>query len=132
MRFAILFLFGCSAVAVAALAPANLRVEWLPEPLAVEAEKPRLSWRVEESDVAVRGQVQTAYRVIVAASAEALSKDAGDLWDSGKVASGETLNIEYSGKPLASGRACFWKMKVWDKDGVESAWSPAARWAMGL
>ena len=128
MRFVLFFLFGCSAAAIGALAPANLRVEWLPEPLAVEAEKPRLSWRVEESDAAVRGQVQTAHRVIVAASAEALSKDAGDLWDGGKVASGETLNIEYSGKPLASGQACFWKVKVWDTDVVESAWS---RWLLG-
>ena len=67
----------------------------------------------------VRGQKQTAYRVIVASSAELLEKGEGDLWDSGKVANDETLNIEYTGKPLASGQACFWKLKVWDKDGVE-------------
>ena len=54
------------------------------------------------------------------------------MWDSGKVASDETLNIEYAGKLLASGQACFWKVKVWDKDGVESAWSAAAQWSMGL
>ncbi len=117
--------------ASAALAPADLRVEWLRDPLTVEAEKPRLSWRVEESDAAVRGQKQTKYRVLVAASAEALAKDSGDVWDSGEVASDETLNIEYAGKALVSGSAYFWKVRVWDKDGVQSV-SVSAHWAMGL
>ncbi|HZJ13685.1 MAG TPA: family 78 glycoside hydrolase catalytic domain, partial [Chthoniobacteraceae bacterium] len=121
-----------AASAIAALAPANLRTEWLPNPLGIDAEKPRVSWRVEESDANVRGQKQTAYRVIVASRAEFLEKGEGDLWDSGKVTSDETLNIEYTGRPLASGQACFWKVKVWDKDSVESAWSAPAQWSMGL
>ncbi len=128
----LLILFAISLPAVAALSPANLRTEWLPNPQGIDAEKPRVSWRVEESDVSVRGQKQTAYRVLVASSAELLEKSGGDLWDSGKVAGDETLNIEYAGKPLASGQACFWKVKVWDKDGVESAWSAAGQWSMGL
>src|SRR6185436_10339592 len=100
------------ALAYAALKPENLRVEWLPEPLAVEADKPRLSWRVEESDPAVRGQRQTAYRLIAASELALLEKDKGDLWDTGKIASDETLNIEYAGKPLASGQQVFWKVRV--------------------
>ena len=127
------FIFlGLATVTTAALSPANLRTEWLLNPLGIDAEKPRVSWRVEESDANVRGQKQTAFRVIVAASQELLEKGEGDWWDSGKVASDETLNIEYAGKPLASGKACFWKVKVWDKDGVESAWSAPAHWSMGL
>jgi alpha-L-rhamnosidase len=120
------------ALAMAGLQPARLRTEWLPNPFGIDAERPRVSWRVEESDAQVRGQKQTAFRVLVASSAESLAKDAGDLWDSRKVASDETLNVEYAGKSLVSGQACFWKVKVWDKDGVESAWSPAADWSMGL
>ena len=131
-RLLVPLLFASASSLCAALSPANLRTDWLPNPLGVEAEKPRVSWRVEESDAAVRGQRQTGFRVQVASSAELLEKGDGDLWDSGRVASDETLNIEYAGKPLASGQACFWKVKVWDKDGVESAWSVVAQWSMGL
>ncbi len=130
LAFATLLIIG-AFTASAALAPVNLRVEWLRDPLGVEAEKPRLSWRVEESDEAVRGQKQTKYRVLVAASAETLAKDSGDVWDSGEVASDETLNIEFAGKPLASGSAYFWKVRVWDKDDAQSV-SATARWTMGL
>ena len=133
LRFVVLVLAMCigfpSTHAAGALTPAQLRVEWLPSPLAVEAELPRLSWRVESAE---RGQGQTAYRVVVASTAALLEKDRGDLWESGKVASAETLGIVYAGKPLASGQEAFWKLKVWDKDGEESPWSGSARWSAGL
>ena len=132
MKFHLLAFLVSATAASAALTAENLRTEWLPNPLGIDAEKPRLSWRVDESDANVRGQKQTAWRVLVASSAEVLEKGEGDLWDSGKLTGDETLNIEYAGRPLASGRACFWKLKVWDKDGVESAWSAAAKWSMGL
>ena len=119
-------------VALAALKPAALRTEWLNDPQGLDAARPRLSWRVEEGDATVRGQRQTAYRVIVASSADALAKGTGDLWDSGKVASEETLNVEYAGSALGTSAQAFWQVRVWDKDGVESAWSPAARWSMGV
>jgi alpha-L-rhamnosidase len=123
------FVLSLSSFTFAALTPANLRTEWLPNPLGIDAGKPRVSWRVESDE---RGQRQTGYRVLVASGAALLERAEGDLWDSGKVASDETLNIEYAGKPLASGQACFWKVKVWDKDGVESPWSAPAHWSMGL
>ena len=65
-------------------------------------------------------------------SPELLAKDQGDLWDSGKVASDQSIQVEYAGKPLESGRLCHWKVRVWDKDGKPSAWSAPAGWSMGL
>ena len=117
------------ASAAGALTPADLRTEWLVDPQAVEAAKPRLSWRVESD---LRGDRQTAYRVLVASSAEALARDEGDLWDPGEVTSNETLGIVYEGTPVASGQLAFWKLKVWDKDKHESAWSEGAKWSAGL
>ena len=121
-----------SGAAFAELKPAALRTEWLQDPLGIDAVKPRLSWRVEETDAAVRGQKQTGFRVLAASSVDALARNEGDLWDSALVASGETLNIEYAGKPLASGQMVFWKVRVADKDGKESGWSDVAKWSMGL
>lgn len=112
-----------------ALRAERLRCEYLDTPLAIDDAAPRLSWIVTSDD---RGQRQTAYRVLVATSPEELAKDVGDLWDSGRVETGATAHVEYAGKALASGQVCWWKVRSWDKDGREGAWSEAARWEMGL
>jgi alpha-L-rhamnosidase len=111
------------------LTAAYLRCEYRVDPLGIDEPRPRLSWRVESRQ---RGQKQTAYRVLVASREATLKADRGDLWDSGKVAGGETVAVVYAGKPLASHRRCFWKVRVWDRDGKPSAWSKPALWSMGL
>lgn len=112
----------------AALKPTALRCEYRLNPLGIDEAQPRLTWRVESGE---RGQAQIAYRVLVASSESLLARDQGDLWDSGFVDSDETVNVTYAGKPLGSRQACFWKVRVWDKDG-RAAWSQPARWTMGL
>jgi alpha-L-rhamnosidase len=111
------------------LAPAYLRCEYLSDPLGIDEPAPRLSWIVESGE---RGQRQTAWRVLVASTEKLLGQDQGDLWDTGKVAGDETIGAAYQGKPLVSHQRCFWKVKVWDKDGQESPWSKPAIWSMGL
>ena len=111
------------------LAPTSLRCEYLVNPLGMDVEKPRLSW-VLESDM--RGQKQTAYRILVAQSETKLAHDQGDLWDSGKVGSAESVHVVYAGKPLLSRMSCYWKVQVWDTDNKASAWSQPAHWSMGL
>jgi len=107
----------------------SLRCEYLENPLGIDTSAPRLSWQIESKE---RGQKQTAYRILAASSPDLLQKDQGDLWDSGKVESDQSLHVRYAGKPIASRQRCFWKVKVWGKDGIESVWSPAATWETGL
>ena len=107
----------------------NLRCEARTNPAGIDVAAPRLSWVLQS---AKRGAAQSAYQVLVASSPEQLSQDKGDLWDSGKVASAETFNIEYAGSPLASEARCFWKVRTWDENGKPSAWSQPASWFMGL
>ena len=107
----------------------GLRCEQLVDPMGIDTVEPRLSW-VLESDQ--RGVVQSAYQVLVAGDRETLDADQGDLWDTGKVASDRSIQIPYAGAALASGQGCFWKVRVWDGDGAVSAWSPMARWSVGL
>ncbi len=111
------------------LHPTGLRCEYLTNPLGIDETAPRLSW-IDESTG--RAERQTAYQILVASDADALRADRGDLWDSGKVASAESAQIVYAGTPLVSRLACFWTVRVWDRDGVVSAWSQPARWSMGL
>ena len=111
----------------------NLRCEYLVNPQGIDVVKPRLSWRMEELKSEIpRGRKQTAYQVLVASTHELLAKDQGDSWDSGKVASSQSVQVEYAGKPLESRTCCHWKVRVWDEKGGASAWSPSAQWSMGL
>jgi alpha-L-rhamnosidase len=121
--------FAIVLTSSAALDPALLRTEYLPNPLGIDASPPRLSWHVESD---ARGDRQTAYRILVASSPEVLARHEGDLWDSGKISSDATLQIVYGGKSLGSGQHCHWKVQVWDKDGKSSGWSEPAQWSMGL
>src|SRR5208283_3629720 len=61
-----------------------------------------------------------------------LRHDKGDLWDSGKVDSDRSTQIEYSGKPLASHQPAFWKVKVWDAKGGMAVSREPASWSMGF
>ena len=49
----------------------------------------------------------------MASSVELLAKDEGDVWDSGRVDSDQSTLVDYRGKPLASGAAYYWKVRVW-------------------
>ena len=111
------------------LAPTYLRCEYRVDPLGIDVLRPRLSWIVESPQ---RGQKQTAYRLLVASDRNHLKPGKSDLWDSGKVDSDETAPILYDGKPLESRMQCYWKVRVWDKDGKASDWSEPALWTMGL
>jgi len=115
--------------APASLTPSHLRCEYLVNPLGINESAPRLSWIVTSDQRADR---QTAYRLIVASTEDNLKKGVGDLWDTGEVASDETLNIEYKGKSLASGQRAWWAIEIKDKDGKASKWSKPAYWEKGL
>jgi alpha-L-rhamnosidase len=106
----------------------SLRVETRTEPFAVDLLQPRLSWEIKSKE---RNVMQKAYRIMVASTKEKLEKGEADLWDSGKVKSGESIQIPYAGKQLQSRQKCFWKVRVWcGKDG--KAWSETGFWQVGL
>ncbi len=107
---------------------ANLRCENRIQPLGIDALSPRLSWNMESTE---RAQFQTAYRVLVASSEKILRDNRGDLWDSGRVNSSQSIQLGYAGKPLSSQTPYFWKVCVWDRNG-RHFWSKPASWSMGL
>jgi alpha-L-rhamnosidase len=107
----------------------DLRCEYLENPLGIDQKVPRLSWKLESE---LRGQRQTAYRVLVASSLGLLEEDQGDLWDTGIVTSERTTHIEYAGSPLSSRALCFWKVRSWDRDRRKTEFSAPAFWSMGL
>lgn len=112
--------------------PANLLCEYLVNPLGIDETESRLSWELKPVHPETRGLRQTAFQILAASEPALLAQDRGDLWDTGEIASDQSLHVAYAGKPLRSRMRCFWKVRVWDQDGSRSAWSEPALWTMGL
>ncbi|MCB9855975.1 MAG: family 78 glycoside hydrolase catalytic domain [Phycisphaerales bacterium] len=115
--------------AVVASAPADLRCEYLVDPSGIDVVRPRLSWELTSE---ARGARQVAYQIEAASTVAKLAAGDADLWNSGRVDSNATNQIVYGGEPLKSRSRVFWRVRVWDGDGVVSEWSAAGRWTVGL
>jgi hypothetical protein len=122
-------LLWAALLASPSVSPASLRCEYRVNPQGVDVLQPRFSWTLESPE---RGQSQSAYQILVASSRNALDAGQADEWDSGKVASRESVGVAYGGKPLSSHLRCYWKVRTWDQNDVPSEWSPVASWSMGI
>ncbi|HEY1493677.1 MAG TPA: alpha-L-rhamnosidase N-terminal domain-containing protein, partial [Candidatus Solibacter sp.] len=131
-RAALLLILAGTLFGAASVQPQQLRCEYRVNPQGIDVTDPRLSWILTPANPKARGLAQSAFHILVASSETALRGNNGDLWDSGKIASAESIQVVYQGKPLNSGTAAFWKVQVWDQDGQPSEWSAPAQWSMGL
>jgi alpha-L-rhamnosidase len=102
-------------------APGGLMVDLLAYPgrTTVADTAPEFTWIFKP---AARGENQNAYRVIVASSATQAAAGNGDVWDSGKVASAESVNVP-CGVTLARGSTYCWRVRTWGTTGFASSWS---------
>lgn len=85
-------------------------------PLGIDVIKPHFTWQMSSPK---RGAFQTAYRIEVKDPLRQVA------WDSGKITSGESLNIPYNGAPLKATTRYDWKVTVWDqaqKQSEASSW----------
>lgn len=122
--------------ALAALAPSyasgltvsGLRCEFLSNPIGIDIERPRFGWVIDPSEPGAR---QSACQVRAATSRHRLQSGRPDLWDSGKVASADSLLTPYGGRPLRCGEFAWWQVRVWDGRGKPGPWSAPAFWSKG-
>ena len=115
---AALLLAPLAALAGAApISISDVRTEGVSQPLGIEEAAPRFSWRYEAALQAPRGFRQSACRIQVTSSLEKLSQGQADMWDSGKQAGSDSLNILYAGKPLQSATRYFWQVTGFDDAG---------------
>lgn len=116
----------CAAAIAAPVAPQHLLVEGHQRPLNVHNTRPRLSWRPAIA-------AQDHYQIQVARSKSRLLSGDADLWDSGKVASKQSVNVPYLGVVLDSGDSAFWRVRVWPKGARQPGrWSDPGSWEMGM
>ncbi|UCG46355.1 MAG: family 78 glycoside hydrolase catalytic domain [Phycisphaerales bacterium] len=109
--------------------PSELTCEYAINPLGIDVAQPRLSWILKSN---TRGQMQSAYQILVARNEEELTQNKGDLWDSGKVISDRSVNVAYKGKALKSAQKCYWKVRCWEKYNNPGPWSDTGTFETGL
>lgn len=94
----------------------RMTTEMIDTPLALETVAPRFGWQMKGDN----GAMQTAYELSV------FTRDGRretEVWNSGKVDSNRSQLVAYSGPSLDPMTRYFWRVKVWDENGVASAWS---------
>lgn len=116
-------------VAFAEINVFDLTVDYQKKPLGIASASPKLSWKIQNND---NGTSQTAYRILVASKKSLLQEGKADVWDSRKVNSDQSIQVNYQGKRLESRQRYFWKVKVWDQEGKAGSYSPIDWWEMAL
>ena len=117
------------AATAAETGPVELRVDDLATPLGIDDPAPRFSWQLHDE---TRGAKQTAYEVLVASSAELSTQGNADVWDSGRIESGASLNVHYAGPAIKPSTRYFWRVKVWGAAAKPYTESATSWWETGL
>src|ERR1039458_5798942 len=92
-------------------APVHLRTNALDTPIGVDTPMPTFSWN---SDATTPNWTQSAYEILVDPDVDNLRAGHAATWDSGRVASSESLDIGYAGAPLMQQQRYAWKVITWD------------------
>jgi alpha-L-rhamnosidase len=108
--------------------PQELTVELIRQPQDVKIvdRQPEYGWAVPTASV-----FQSAYQVLVASSMQNIQNNIGDVWDSKRVVSRSSNNIEHKGMALALGKTYFWKVRIWDEDNRLTDYSEAQQFTIG-
>ena len=88
----------------------DFRVQHAVEPLAIEDAHPLFSWKMESDR---RGASQTAYQISVTRES-----DGRELWNSGRVEDGRSIDIPYAGVALQPEMGYGVQLTVWDDQGA--------------
>ena len=123
-------LFVFSRTGSAQNAPSDLLCDLLthPEKCLITDPSPDFGWVMNASH---ENEIQSAYQILVSSSPKNLAQDKGDLWDSGKVISPQSINVNYAGKALKSSTSYWWKVRTWNRGGQPSAYSQLQRFNIG-
>lgn len=115
------------SVSNATNAATSLTCEGLERPLGVNTLTPRFSWQLPDN-----WKAQSAYELQIGTDSTALASGGEtDLWATGRIESAQSVNIEYAGDALVPGIQAYWRVKVWNNQGDQSAWSEVSRFGVG-
>ncbi|MCU0785663.1 MAG: alpha-L-rhamnosidase N-terminal domain-containing protein [Verrucomicrobia bacterium] len=119
-----------SAQNMAASEVMDLRVEMERSPVGLDTARPRFSWKLKPQ-AGKRGQMQTAYRLVLGTNRNGFDSGEGRVFDSGKVESNACVLVDLLREDLQPATDYHWTVKVWDENGLEGGFAPIAKFATG-
>lgn len=90
--------------------------EQMNNPVGISTSKPRFIWKINAS---IPSTKQVAYELTV-------KKGKKIVWATGKVATDQSVFVQYNGQPLDQDTKYNWQVRVWDNHGNLSPWSSLA------
>jgi alpha-L-rhamnosidase len=124
--FSVVLLLAC-VIPPAALAASvvQMTTNGRVNPLGIGGDDISFAWAIAAEG---RGVVQSAFELRVGTMV-----DGRDVWDSGRVASDRQIDIALPVNiRLAPATRYYWRVKIWDGNGIASDWSPPAWFETGL
>ncbi len=121
----LMLISGSSAFAAPKTEVKELVCEYNTNPMGIDVQKPRLSWKIAS---AAENVLQTAYEIKVTDQ----TAKGKLIWTSGKVNTAQSVNLVYEGPALKSMQRVSWQVRVWDNANKVTAWSAPAYWEMGI
>jgi alpha-L-rhamnosidase len=109
-------------VTSAQAAPVHLRTNALVNPLGIDTPQPTFSW---QSGAKSPNWMQSSYEILVATDIGNLLPGKTDAWDSGRVASSESLDVTYTGATIKPQQHYVWRVILWDGKGNQTRSAPA-------
>lgn len=107
----------------------SLTADYKTNPLGIDNPAPKLSWIIQSDQ---NNTMQASYEIRAAQDPADLAKKKEQVWNSGKVASSQSVHIKYDGQALESYQRVYWQVRIEDKDGKKSKWSDPAFFETGI
>ncbi|WP_028296113.1 family 78 glycoside hydrolase catalytic domain [Olivibacter sitiensis] len=121
--FSVLSLVWALHVKAADFFPTSLTCEFAENPLGLATSSPRFSWAIAAGRNDVK---QSAYELLVSETVDGLQAAETTTWCSGKVHSDQSVLVEWNGKPIKPFQRYYWKVRVFNVEGIASEWSDPA------
>ncbi len=109
------------------LLPVELMTEYMKNPLGIDQLAPRFYWL---SETPVPNTLQTHYQIQVATQNNFSRRSI--VWDTDRFPSAQSIHVAYDGNELQSTTRYFWRVRIWDNHGRQSAWSETAWFETGI
>ena len=98
------------------IALTDLRTEHMEEPLGLDTDHPRFSWRIAAGDQPVKHQQE--FHMYVDVDSAAVADGKGSLWEKHSVS--DSMLLTYDGKPLQEHTKYYWGVQITADDGRQS------------
>jgi alpha-L-rhamnosidase len=114
------------------ITPVKLQAANKIDPIGFDQSSLVFGWTLRSEPATGRDVRQSAYRILVASSAQKLDRQIGDVWDSRRVTAQTFWQLPYRGADLRSQTEYFWKVQAWDGSGTPGPWSAPAHFTTGI